>query len=67
MADEAQVQRQLKFARNFIAQKILEQNDDLREQKLIKAEAEVQRQLNGFMSNIVNLKLTLENPQRSNE
>lgn len=66
MADEAQIQRQLKFAKTFIARKIIENNDDLNGLKFVKAEAEIQRQLNGFMSNIVNLKLILEDSKVSN-
>lgn len=63
MAAEAQIQRQVKFAKTFIAHKILQNNEDLHGLQLIKAKAAVQRQLNGFMSNIVNLKLILEHPK----
>lgn len=59
-----EIERQVEFTKTFLVSKIIEQNEDLRDVKLIKAEAKSNDHLNGFMSNIINLTLSFESQNK---
>jgi len=56
----ASVEKQLEFIRNIVVKKIIENNEDLKSQKLLTLDIKENDELNGFMSNIVFARLDLE-------
>lgn len=58
------MQKQVEFSESVLVPKIISANKELQELKLIKAQAESNSQIDGFMGNIIFLTLQFENSKK---
>lgn len=57
---DATLEIHINFTKNVLIQKIIDNNEELKNQKLVKYDIKTTDELNGFMSNILFLKLFMK-------